>query len=714
LFQLLGSFINRFKWWILLGGIIFIVAAATYGTTVFSRLDSGGFTSSNFESYQASQEVSDHFGGQQSIIVLFSSYSGLQATDPQYEAAVLKTLEIAHQNPNVSGITDYYNTHSPALISRNHTQTYAIVNVSGTASAAGVTTAKLRPLLTSNILKVQTGGELSINEDFNTQISKDLAKAETISFILLAILLLFVFRGFVAAPLPLLLGAFGVLGAFLALRLLTNVMIISQYAINVIILLGLGLSIDYSLFMVSRFREELRHNSSAEALLITMKTAGRTVFFSGLTVILSLVGLLVFPINFLQSMGVGASAAVAVAMLGALTILPALLSILGNKVNAFSFGSVRADYQAIKNKSEVAAAHHSVWYRVAKIAMWRPVLTIGVIVIPLVFFGQYFLQAQFSTADYRSLPMTSQSRMVSVAMNNNFPGGGSNPIQIVAHSSTSVTSASNISKFQSYIRYLNTLPGVTGAAESISGNYVLINVSYNSGYDELLARDLVKDIRNGQHPVGWSIKVGGLTAQLVDLLASIAHYAVYAGAIVAIALFLLLLFMFRSIVVPLEALFVNILSLSATFGLLVWIFQYGHLSRLLGFTSLGSIDATQPVLIFGIAFGLSMDYSVFLFSRIKEQYDQDRDVVQSIASGLDKTGPIITSAAILFIVVVAAFATSVIPLIKQIGVGLALAVFMDAFLVRMLLIPAFMRLFGRANWWAPNIIRSRVASPPSS
>jgi uncharacterized membrane protein YdfJ with MMPL/SSD domain len=690
--------------------VLIIATAATYGTTVFSHLDSGGFDSPNFESYKADQLISNHFGGQQSIIVLFSSYGGLLATDPQYEAAVMKTLAAARPYHDVTSISDYYNTHAPALLSKDQTQTYAVVNVSGSAASAGDTTKILRPQFTSNILKVQTGGELSINEDFNTQIAKDLAKAETISFILLAVLLLFVFRGLVAAPLPLLLGAFGVLGAFLAVRLLTNVMTISQYAINVIILLGLGLSIDYSLFMVSRFREELRRRPAQEALTVTMKTAGRTVFFSGLTVILSLAGLLVFPINFLQSMGVGASAAVAVAMIGALTILPAMLSLLGNRVNALSFGKVRADYQAIKNNTEVSATRHSIWYRVAKTAMWRPVLTIGVIVIPLVFFGQYFLQAQFSTADYRSLPTTSESRMVADAMNNNFPGGGSNPIQIVIQTPNSMTEPANVAKFQSYVRYINSLPGVTGVSESISGEYVLINVTYNSGYDELLARDLVADIRTGEHPSGWDIKVGGLTADLADLLTSIGTHAIYAGAVVAITLFLLLLFMFRSVIVPLEALFVNILSLSATFGLLVWVFQYGHLSRLLDFTSLGSIDATQPVLIFGIAFGLSMDYSVFLFSRIKEQYDKDRDVVQSIADGVDKTGPIITSAAILFIVVVAAFATSAIPLIKQIGIGLALAVFIDAFLVRMLLMPALMRLFGRANWWAPRIFRRRGAT----
>jgi uncharacterized membrane protein YdfJ with MMPL/SSD domain len=709
LFQALGVFINRNKALVLALAVVFMVIAAIYGTGVFSHLDSGGFSSPNFESYQAEQEVSSQFVGSQALVVLFKSNNKMSAKSPRYEAAVAQTLKVTQNAPHVSGVLDYYNTHDPSMISKDQSETYAIIEVSGSAASADATGAHLRPLLASSVLGIKTGGLIGIDQDFSTQIAKDLAKAETISFILLAILLLVVFRSLVAAPLPLILGAFGVLGAFLAVRLLTNIATISQYAINVIILLGLGLSIDYSLFMVNRFREELRNNPSSEALVLTMKTAGRTVFFSGLTVILSLCGLLVFPINFLQSMGVGASAAVAVAMLGALTVLPAMMAVLGNRVNALAFGRVRYEYQAIKKKAAVSERPKSIWYQVAKIAMWRPIITIGVIVIPLVFFGQYFLQATFSSADYRSLPASSQSRQVAEALNNDFPGGGSNPIEVVVHASGATTNPVVMNELKNYSSYLNNLPGVTGVSHSAKGDYFVTNVSYNSPDDETLARDLVADIRSGSHPDGWNIKVGGPTADLVDLLASIGHYAIYAGGIVALALFVLLLFMFRSLLIPMEALFVNILSLSATFGILVWVFQYGHLSKLIGFTSLGSIDATQPVLIFGIAFGLSMDYSVFLFSRIKEQYDQNGDVVASIAQGLDKTGTIITSAAILFIVVVAAFASSVIPIIKEIGFGLATAVFLDAFFVRMLLMPAIMRLFGRANWWAPTFMRRKSA-----
>jgi RND superfamily putative drug exporter len=363
--------------------------------------------------------------------------------------------------------------------------------------------------------------------------------------------------------------------------------------------------------------------------------------------------------------------------------------------------------------------------------MWKPLLTIAVIVTILAFFGQYFLRADFSSADYRSLPAGTQSRVVSQDMVNNFPGKSSaDPVQVVINTHDTSLSAATITQLQAYSKKLAALPGVTSvsslvslqpslppaayatafgpggspnvaraASTLVSGSYYLVNVSYNSNYDQSLAKDLVAKARAASHPSGWDVKTGGETASLVDLLTSLGHYSVYGAIFIALSLFSLLLIMLRSVVIPIQALFVNILSLSATFGILVWVFQEGHLQKLLDFTSVHSIDATQPVLIFGIAFGLSMDYSVFLLSRITEQYDHDQNTREAIAMGLQKTGTIITSAALLFIVVVGAFATSAIPLIKQIGIGLGLAVFLDAFVVRMLLVPAIMSLFGPYNWW---------------
>lgn len=710
MFEALGRTIYRWRWAVLGLAMAVVAVAAVYGTAVFGKLGSGGFEGTQFESYQAGQEISDHFGGDESLLVLFTAHNGWRVADPRFEAAVAKTLGVLKGDSAVDSVADIYTSSAPQLVSHDQHSTYAVVGLKGDQAAAMNAVKRLRPKLASDVLEVQTGGAPAINLDFNSQIAKDLAKAETISFILLAVLLVIVFRGLVAAALPLALGAFGVLGAFLVVRLLTNVTSVSQYAINVIILLGLGLSIDYSLFMVNRFREELRQGGETRmALLTTMRTAGRTVLFSGLTVILSLLGLLIFPIGFLRSMGMGGSAAVAVAVIGALTVLPALLAVLELRVDAWSFGRTRADYRALTSgRHPQQRPAHTWWYRMAQGAMRRPLVTIALIVFALAFVGQYFMRAEFSSADYRSLPDGTASKAVSVALANDFSGGSNSPIDVVIQAP--LTAQKTAAEVADYMVRLHQLPGVKNVTmrPSRDKKWVLLELSYNSAYDQKLARDLVTAVRNQPHPGGWNLKVGGQTAELVDLLHAIGHYALYAALVVVVALVLLLFIMLRSLVVPLQALFMNVLSLSATFGALVWVFQEGHLAKWLGFTSVGSVDATQPVLIFGIAFGLSMDYSVFLLSRIKEQYDQSYDMRDAIAQGVQKTGPIITAAATLFIVVVAAFATSPIPIIKQIGIGLGLAVFIDAFLVRTMLVPAIMVIFGRANWW-PGHRQQRLA-----
>jgi len=712
MFKALGTLIYKGRWVVLPLAIAGSAAAAYFGLNVFNRLDTGGFTSTNFESYQAQQTISDQYGNAQSLIVLFSSGS-LKVTDPAFRTAAEQTLDKVHGDHDVSGIIDYYHTGVPKLVSRDAHSTYAVINLKGSAPDAMAAAKRLRPELTSSRLTVDTGGEPAINADFTYQIGHDLAKAEVISFLLLAVLLIVVFRSLVAAFLPLLLGAFGVLGAFLVVYGITYLTSISQYAINVITLLGLGLSIDYSLFMVSRFREELRQHPTERALTNTMRTAGRTVFFSGLTVILSLMGLLAFPIDFLKSMGYGASAAVGVAVLGALTVLPAIMAILGNKINALSFGRVRADYLAIKQGHKVTRDASNFWGGVARFAMRYPALTIGLVLLPLVLVGQFVLQVKFSSADYRSLPTSASSRRVADALNRDFPGSNNSPIQIVIHTTAPSPAPTDD---MSYTKSVSSLAGVTGVtplqAKSAS-HYTVLNVSYNSVYDQPLARHLVASIRGLKPPAGWRVQVGGETASLVDLLASLQSHAPYAVVMVAGALVVLLFIMLRSGAVPLEALVVNILSLSASFGILVWVFQQGHLTRLLDFQSVGALDATQPVLIFSIAFGLSMDYSVFLLSRIKEEYDVTGDNAKAIVEGVRRTGSIITSAAVLFIVVVGAFATSQIEIIKEVGIGLGLAVFIDAFLIRMLLVPALMHLFGHLNWW-PRTHRPKVAPAKTS
>jgi uncharacterized membrane protein YdfJ with MMPL/SSD domain len=717
---------------IIAGALVFVALAGVFGTGVITHLKQGGYADKNSQSFHVQENIQNKLGNQVSLIVLFSSKDKL-VTDPAYQQEVVSTLMKIATDPSINSITTYYATGAPELVSRDQKSTYAAISLKGDTDQQLTALKELRPKLQSKQLEVQLGGLTAIQEEISDQVSEDLSKAESLTFPILAVLLIVVFRSFVAALLPLLLGGVTVLGAFLVLRIISQFTDLSVFALNIITVLGLGLSIDYSLFIVSRFREELRNakGDKAKAIETTIRTAGRTVFFSGITVMVSLLSLLVFPLNFLQSMGLGGSAAVLVAMVSALTFLPAVLYLLGNKVNALSFGSAKRDNQAFKAGKIKAKAHgSSFWYHVPKFVMRMAVPIILVTVIPLVLVGLPFLHAKFSTPDYRSLPAERESRQVSESLGHNFPGQ-TDPIQVLVRTPAFALDENNIGDLYDYAQQLKAVPGVTAVDSLVTAvpnfdkrqyqvfyanqfdqakalanryankDYTLINVGYNGAVDSPQAQQVVKAVRAVEPPASLAVEVGGGSAQLVDLLTTLKHYTPYGLAIIVVVLFVLLFLMLGSVVIPIKAVLLNILSLSASFGALVWVFQEGHLSGLLDFTSTGAIDATQPILIFAIAFGLSMDYAVFLLSRIKEQYDKSQNTNEAIALGVEKTGPIITSAALLLLVVIVAFSTAKIPLMKQIGVGLGLAVAMDAVVIRMLLVPATMHLLGKYNWWAP-------------
>lgn len=733
MFSALGNFLGRHSGKVLIAAIAFLILAGAVGTNVFGRLTTGGLANDSSESAQVLKTVEQEFGTYNaSMMVLFESKNGQTVTDPQFQQAVESAL---HEiEPETNSITTYYNTGAEDFVSQDKKSTFAAVALKEETAHLALEHARE---INSDIVDIKVGGETALNADINEQIERDLATAETISFIVLAVLLVIVFRSFVSGMLPLVLGIFSVLGAFLMTWLLTQVTDVSRYAINIIILLGLGLSIDYSLFIVSRFREELRTGKKVtEALTRTVETAGRTVFFSGLTVIISLLGLLIFPLDFLQSMSLGGSAAVFVAMLAALVVLPAILRKLGARVNSLSFGSARRDRQALKN-GQTVAEKQSFWYKSGQLFMKRYWLAIALTLIPLVIVGLPFLRAHFSSPDYRSLPDGSEARIVSERLTNDF-GSQTSPIKVIVHTDGEAESPDNISKLYDYTRELEKLEGVTSvdsivtqqpsfnkqmyqdlyaqADESpeiqallerrVAGNLTVIDVNYKGSADDTATQQLVERVRATAAPTGTTVQVGGAAAELHDLLATLGQYIPYGLAIIVVALFILLFLMLGSIIIPLKAILMNILSLSAAFGALVWIFQDGNWASVFNLTPTGGIDATMPVLIFAIAFGLSMDYSVFLYSRIKEQYDKNgHNNEEAVLSGLQKTGSIITSAAVLLFVVVVAFATARIPLMQQVGVGLALTVLIDAFIVRMILVPATMKLLNKANWWAPKPLR---------
>ncbi len=726
-FKSLATFDEKRSRWIVGITVIFVALSVVFGTGVVDHLSQGGFEDKKSESYQAELDFINKLDSYVPLIVLFDSPQKT-VDNPAYQREVERVSAQLKSEPGVRKVTTYYTTRAPDFVSRDRTSTYAAVTLAGSNDEQLKLLEQLRPNIHSDQLEVKLGGPVPLQAEISEQISQDLAKSEMITFPLLAILLILVFRGLVGVLLPLLLGGVTILGAFLVVRLISEFTDLSVFALNIITVLGLGLAIDYSLFIVSRFREELRNYRGDKKLAIekTLKTAGRTVFFSGITVMISLLALLIFPVNFLVSMGIGGAAAVLVAMIASLTFLPAVLYLLGTKVNALSFGSARRDKLLIGTKAKLTTRddHASFWYRVPRLVMKRPVIVMCLTLVPLILAGLPFLHVKVSSPDYRALPESHISRQVSESLVQDFAGEG-DPIQIVFKAKSDILAA-NLPALRGYVQQLETVPGTrnvhsvldfvdqappaASVPDSVVGlfvkdNYALIKVSYSGSPDSDTAQQLVRDIRAIRSPPGVEIKVGGSSAEIVDLINIIRTFIPYGLLIIVVALSVLLFLMLGSVVIPLKAIILNILSLSASFGALVWVFQEGHLANLLGFTSTGSIDATQPILIFAIAFGLSMDYAVFLLSRIREEYNRSGDNDGAIALGIQKTGPIITSAAVLLVVVIASFGTGEIPLMKQIAVGLGLAVIIDAIVIRMLLVPATMHLLGGYNWWAPGWLK---------
>ncbi len=703
MFERLGHVNYRRRRWVLALAGAFLVVAGGWGTGVFGSMVSSGFEDPDSESARALEQVERTVGrGDPDVVVLYD-FRGRDVGDPGYRAAVEEHLADLPRDV-VAGTTTYWSTggRATALVSEDRTRTYAVLQLRGEDDDALMDAyEELSPELrdTPAGLHVELGGNQAIASDITTQVSEDIAKAEKVSLPLVLVLLVIIFGGLTAASLPLAIGGLAILGSFTLLRLLTLITDVSVFSINIVTMLGLGLAIDYALFVVSRFREELRTGATVEdALVRTMTTAGRTVAFSGITVAISLASLLLFPQVFLRSMGFGGMAAVLVAMVGALTVLPALLSVLGHRVDSLRIptpwrrrGPARADAQ-----------HHGAWYRVARSVMRRPVVYVAVIVPVLLLAGLPFLRVEFGGVDHRALPPGTESRVVTETLNQDFPGGGTTTIDPVVTFADGSLDRTDRAELSAYVDRLGALPGVTSAeVTGVTDGSALVAVHHELEGISGEARDLVGQVREVPAPAGAEVLVGGRAADLRDLLASLGATLPWMGLFVVGVTLVLLFLAFGSVVLPLKAVVMNALSLAASFGALVWIFQDGHLSGLLGFESTGAVEATQPILMLAMAFGLSMDYEVFLLSRVREQWDRTGDNAAAVAGGLQRTGRIITSAAVLLVVVIGAFSTSGIVFIKMIGIGMIIAILVDATVVRALLVPATMRLLGHWNWWAP-------------
>jgi RND superfamily putative drug exporter len=709
----LGRLTVRRRKTVLAASVVFFGLAGFFGGPVADSLTSGGFDDPSSESVRASETIEETFGTDDpNVILLVTAGEGADVDDPAVAAAGTDLTEELAAEAGVSNVASYWSLGNvPPLRSDDGTQAMVLGVIDGDDDEVRDRIEELSPEYTrdGDVVTVGVGGFAEVFRQVGGQIEDDLTKAELIAIPITLVLLVLVFGSIVAAGLPLGVGAMAVVGAFLVLRIIASLTDVSIFALNLTTAMGLGLAIDYSLFIVSRFREELRRGLEPDdAVVRTVETAGKTVAFSALTVAVSLAALLVFPLAFLRSFAYAGTAVALVAMGGAIVALPALLAVLGRRVDKW-----------VVWHREAKPVGEGFWHRIATFVMRRPVpVALGVIAL-LLLLGLPFLHIDFGLPDDRVLPASATSRQVQDDLRANFPSREASAIQVV----TTDLNGAGDAEVDAYATDVSQLDGVarvdarTGSYADgalvlppgeISERFVADGATWFSVVPAIEpmsdeAETLVQDIRDADAP--FDVQVAGQSAELVDLKDSLFGRMPIAIALIALSTFVLLFLMFGSIVVPLKALVINVLSLSATFGAMVWIFQDGHLAGFLDFTPTGTLDTTTPILMFCVAFGLSMDYEVFLLSRIKEEYDHTHDNTASVAMGLERTGRIVTAAAVLISVVFLAFATSSVTFIKLFGIGLALAVLIDAFVIRATLVPAFMRLAGSANWWAPRPLR---------
>lgn len=711
----LALFTVRRRRWVLSLTVIFIVVASVFGTGAFGVLKSEGFNDPSSESVKAETLLDENFGGGEPNIVLVLSANGQNVDSPSLTS---QGQALTKQLTSISGVDQvlsYWSTgNAPTLRSADNESALIVARLDGEDEFVDQQLALVKEQLTGSQgdFNVVLGGSDAVFADIGSTIESDLLRAELIAIPLTLILLLFVFRSVIAALLPLFVGVTAIFGTLLSLFIIGSVTDVSIYAVNLTTALGLGLAIDYSLFIVSRFREELQAGRTNEAAVVrTIETAGKTILISALTVAVSLSALLVFPLYFLRSFAYAGIAVVLLALAGSILSLPALLAVLGQRVNSLRIGKRRVE----------RAESEGTWHRIATLVMRRPIPIATAGVVFLVLLGLPFLRANFGIPDDRVLPTSAQSRQASEILRAEFSGNNAEGFGVVA----SGVSANQIDEIAATAAAISSLTGVdrvecaagtfangesltSGEADArflaTNGNSITwMSVVPDFPVASPEGEKLVTEIRDLDLPI--DVAVEGQAAGLVDSKAAIGRSLPWAIAIIIIATFVLLFMMAGSLLVPLKALILNFLSLTATFGAMVWIFQDGNLSDPLGFTATGTIDISMPILMFCIAFGLSMDYEVFLLSRIKEEYDQVGDNESSVALGLERTGKIITAAALLLSITFFAFGTSDVSFIKMFGIGLGLAVLMDATIVRAFLVPAFMKLAGNANWWAPRPLR---------
>lgn len=741
MFSAWGHIVYRFRWIVLVISAV-LLASSGYIASQGGKLESGGFIETA-ESGRATKLLSEQLPSATSFTAIFTSDT-LTASDPAFKNAVNDALAPLRSDPRVvSIVTPYDGIVDPTtLTSRSGHDVAANVLLKDELAVARDYYPELRDKLRSDTLQIQVTGVPAINHGFNVILEKDLVRAETISLPLAAILLLIVFGTVIAAFIPLGVGILAVMTGVAGMFLLSRVQTVSVYAENVVTLIGLGVAIDYSLFVANRFREELHRGRSVDdATSIAIATSGRAIAFSGLTVAIGLSGMLFYEGTYLSSMGIAGAIVVGSAVFYGLTFLPALLAVLGRRIDLLRIPILAPD-----------PTGRGAWHAIAMAVMKRPILVLVPAVALILFMGSPFLDLRLALGDVNMLPTREESRAAYDKLTSDFPGAGQDHIQVVIdYGSRTPLTADHIPQLVDFQKRLAavsqvekvtspfgldprldanaytalyTLPpsqlapqlqAVVGAIgqqrlqallkQSVGDHIVLFDAVTNEKFGTDDARNTVKDIRALAAPPDAQLLVTGFAAIDLDTVTFIIDKTPIAIAYIVLATMVVLFLLLGSVVLPLKAVIMNLLSISASFGALVWVFQEGHLSNILGFSAPGSIDPTLPVIMFSTIFGLSMDYEVLLLSRVQEEYVRLGDNTAAVAEGLQRSGRLITGAAAIMVSVFSAFGLAEILIIKAIGLGMALAVAIDATLVRTLVVPATMRLLGRANWWAPGPLR---------
>ena len=693
MFDLLGAIATRRPRRVLLLALLATVVAGVVGGPVAGLLGGGGFDDPGSETSAARTALSEASGTDPdaSVVALLRP-----AAEPRSPAGLVEVREVATQlrdDPAVARVVTLEEA-GDAFVSRDGRSTYLVAQLRPLEETArGAAATRLQEALADHP-RVQLGGAPVAQEQIGGQVSADLARAELLAFPILFLISLWVFRSAVAALLPLLVGMVTILLTFLGLRLAVEIVPMSIFALNLVTGLGLGLAIDYSLFVVSRYREELALGvEPAVAVRRTLQTAGRTVVFSAATVAVALAALLVFPQQFLYSMGIGGVLVALTAGAVAVLLLPAVLVVLGHRVDALALPFMRRANERTARATEAGA-----WYRLSHFVMRRPVLVAVATTAVMLLLAAPALRTEFTSVDASVLPAGTSARIVDESLRADFPPDRTAPTYLAVRAGNRADAGSGLAAYADAVR---RVPGVAAVAspEAVGDGVWRIDVTPVEGDLTGRTQRMVRDIR--ALPAPYPVLVGGASAAFVDQTDGLADRVPLAVVIVALSTFVILFLMTGSVLLPLKAVALNLLTVAAAFGVLVFIFQDGRLEGLLAYTSQGALEQTQPILLAAVAFGLSTDYGVFLLTRIKEARDSGLPDDEAVAVGLERTGRIITFAALLFCIAIGAFATSQVIFVKQVGLGTALAVLIDATLVRALLVPSLMALLGRWNWWAP-------------